>query len=93
MKFKLGKTVATRGAVALSEARNFSLLDLLHRHVSGDWGYLGKDDCEANEAALKSGARILSAYTVPGGKIWVITEAQDDNGVRLSTTCLLPEEY
>lgn len=36
---------------------------------------LALNPSEANEAALKRGARILSAYTVPGGKIWVITEA------------------
>jgi hypothetical protein len=36
----------------------------------------------------------LSAYrTLVGVKIWIITEAADDNGKRLATTILLPSEY
>jgi len=31
--------------------------------------------------------------TVSGTKIWIITEATDDNGKRTATTILLPEEY
>jgi hypothetical protein len=47
-----------------------------------------------NEAALVQGDRILSAYrTLKGVKVWVITEAADDNGHRAATTILLPDEY
>ena len=44
--------------------------------------------------ALKDGSRIFSTYkTRKGVKLWVITEAEDDSGVRCATTILLPEEY
>lgn len=39
-------------------------------------------------------SRLLSAYLLKDGtKIWIITEAADDNGKREATTILLPEEY
>lgn len=65
---------------------------LLARHVRGDWGDVCADDAQANEDALKHGARLLSAYHYGEGrdrvKLWVITEAD-----RSATTVLLPEEY
>lgn len=52
------------------------------------------EDMQLNEAALKTGARLMGAYTTKrGGKIWIITEAADDNGQRAATTVLLPDEY
>jgi hypothetical protein len=38
---------------------------------------------------------LLSAYVLKDGKtkIWLITEAEDDNGNRAATTGLLPSEY
>lgn len=36
----------------------------------------------------------MSAYTLTSGeKLWVITEAADDDGNRICTTLLLPDEY
>jgi hypothetical protein len=62
---------------------------LLRRHISGDWGDVPAEDAQANEDALQTGARLLSAYTLSSGvKVWVITEAD-----RSSTTIMLPEEY
>ncbi|MBS0349125.1 MAG: hypothetical protein JSR69_21980 [Proteobacteria bacterium] len=37
-KFNPGQIVATPGALAAMEAHQCSLLTLLARHVSGDWG-------------------------------------------------------
>lgn len=44
---------------------------------------------------MMDGSRILSAYrTWRGEKIWVITEARDEEeGHQAVTTILLPEEY
>ena len=93
-KFELGCVVATPAALIVLEAAGQSPADLLHRHVHGDWGDLSADDGDCNEAALRDGARILSAYcTGSGQKIWVITEAADDRGRRSATTILLPDEY
>ena len=55
---------------------------------------MDKEDRAANNQALVDGSRLLSAYrTLKGRKIWLITEATDDNGHRAATTILLPEDY
>ena len=65
------------------------VLPYVRRHVSGDWGDVGRDDWAANDEALKVGARLFSVYQLAvGARIWVITEAD-----RSSTTVLLPDEY
>jgi hypothetical protein len=49
---------------------------------------------DAATAALKEGTRLLSAYHLKDGtKIWVITDAADQQRRRASTTAILPEEY
>jgi len=60
----------------------------------GDWGEVCQSDKALNDQALADGSRLLSAYTtLKGVKIWIITEAADDEGHRAATTCLLPSEY
>ena len=107
-KFSLGHLVATPGALKLLERTGFSPLALLQRHVSGDWGDAGREDATANEDALKSGARIMSVYRLVPAEwlrlvprpernalptVWIITEAASENGERLCTTILRPEDY
>lgn len=92
--FPLGQILATPGALAaLAEAGSNPVIWIL-RHAAGDWGQLDKFDMTANAEALKWGSRILSGYVLPTGvKIWIITEAEDDEGNREATTILLPSEY
>ncbi len=87
VRFPLGRTVITRGALdALDETE---VRAGIARHAIGDWGDLCPDDKDANDDALRVGARVLSAYHTDGGqKFWIITEAD-----RSATTVLLPEEY
>lgn len=87
--FPLGRLLATPGALdSLAEAETNSL-ELIMRHVSGDWGDLDEEDKRENELSLEHGFRILSAYTLDTGvKVWVITEYD-----RSATTILLPSEY
>ena len=87
--FRLGQIVGTPGALdALSEAEH-EPIDLLLRHVTGDWGDLDDEDKKENELSVREGFRILSAYHIETGvKVWVITEWD-----RSATTILLPEEY
>jgi hypothetical protein len=94
VKFPLGQLVATPGALeALSESGQTPGF-FLARHAVGDWGEVDEEDWALNDQGLKDGSRILSAYrTLKGKKLWIITEAADDDGQRAGTTLLLPDEY
>ena len=60
----------------------------LFQHQSGQWGEVDESDWQANDEALQSGDRLLSAYrTADEVKFWVITEYD-----RSVTTILLPDE-
>lgn len=95
--FHPGRTYVTRGVGQLLEEEKLEpgeVRAFLDRHLSGDWGCLESFDRRQNEDALRSGARLFSAYrSLRGDRLWVITEATDDAGRRASTTVLLPEEY
>ena len=61
---------------------------LFNQHMRADWGEVGSEDWASNNQALRDGGRLLSAYTIEGRKVWIITEAD-----RSSTTILFPEDY
>jgi hypothetical protein len=88
IKFRPGNISITHGAAFVIGEEFHELVELLRRHLAGDWGEVDKDDAKANEAALTHGERILSSYTVRGEKLWVITERD-----RSATTVLTPGEY
>ncbi len=89
VSFSLGSLVATPAALEALQSARQSPAEFLSRHASGDWGDVDATDRKLNNAAVKNGERILSAYkTKDGERIWIITEA--DRG---STCILLPEEY
>jgi len=82
-KFDLGRTLATPGALAALEESGQSPAFFLDKHTMGDWGDVNQEDKQANDEALTSGERLLSAYkTLLGQRIWIITEAVDDQGKR-----------
>ena len=88
-KFRLGRVVATPGAVDALARAGESAGPLLLRHVTGDWGDVPPEDCVENDRAVQQECRILSAYTLSDRtRLWIITEAD-----RSSTCILLPEEY
>jgi len=91
-QFDMGKLCVTRDVfVSVSEEDVFRCMS---RHSQRDWGDLDAEDRESNERALRTGARLFSAYHLSDGrKAWVITDAEDDDGRRLATTMLLPDEY
>lgn len=93
--FHLGPIVATPGALEDLERNGMTGLELLKRHVTGDWGNLCEEDKKANEAALTTGARILSSYLLPDeSKLYIITDAEiDEQHHRYCTTLLRPEDY
>ncbi len=93
-KFSLGQTVATPAALEALEESGQDPGTFLSRHIQGDWGEVCDEDKGLNDQSLIDGSRLLSAYkTLRGTKIWIITEATDDNGHRAATTILLPSEY
>ena len=96
-RFELGRVVATPAALELLERLGENVLDYVAKHVRCDWGDVCDEDAEANENALADGSRIFSSYVLGKGddetKIWIITDAEDDNGKREATTVMLPEEY
>ncbi len=84
--FPLGQVVATPGAY--QDFGPALIAELLHRHARGDWGDLCAADRRENERALKTGARLFSAYETSAGRCWIITESD-----RSSSCVLLPSEY
>lgn len=93
--FEPGQILATPGCLSELEKSGQSLSDFLQRHLAGDWGAVCAEDADANRRSLQDGSRLLSAYLLKDGKtkIWIITEAEDDNGHRAATTGILPTEY
>jgi hypothetical protein len=96
-RFELGRVYTTPGARDAMQRCQLNPMDLIYRHVRGDWGDVCAEDAQANEHALKIGARLFSVYALAPPKdseiqsstlIWLITEAD-----RSVTTFLLPEEY
>lgn len=89
IKFQPGQIVATPGALEALRRSGDSPLDLLVRHLTGDWGKVDEHDRLENEFAVQNHLSLLSVYSLrDGNRIWVITEAD-----RSLTTFLLPEEY
>ena len=87
--FGLGQVVATPGALQALQDAEQDPVELIRRHVSGDWGDLVDEDKKENELSVEEGFRIFSAYELNSGvKVWLITEAD-----RSATTFLLPDEY
>lgn len=88
MLFNSGLILATPAAVSHLVNHDELPHDLISRHLNGDWGDISIDDKELNETAAQIVGRILSAYTVAGEKLYVITEWD-----RSHTTVMLASEY
>ena len=94
MKFSIGTLLATPGALDALQSVGQSVEFFLARHIAGDWGGVCKEDARLNDLALVTGERLLSAYrTLRNERIWIITDATNDDGKREATTVLLPCEY
>lgn len=76
-------------ALTLLETLRVRPEGLRAQHVLSDWGDLAAEDWQANERALRYGARLPSAYQLNAiHLIWAISEAD-----RSMTTILKPEDY
>jgi hypothetical protein len=93
-KFDLGQIVATPAALEAIKDSGQTPAFFLDKHSSADWGDLDAGDKALNDQAIVTGERLLSAYrTLKGVRLWIITEAKDDQGRRACSTLLLPQEY
>jgi hypothetical protein len=93
-KFDLGQVLATPGALEALQESGQTPDFFLEKHHRCDWGEVCDEDKQLNDQALVDGSRLLSAYrTLKNVRIWIITEAVDDEGHRAASTLLLPEEY
>ncbi len=86
--FDLGQMVVTPGAIEAAQNIRRHPIQLIARHVEGEWGDLPSEDIAENDFALQRGFRIFSAYNIENAKFYVITEWD-----RSVTTVLLPFEY
>lgn len=92
--FQLGSVVSTPAALRVLAEHYVLPEDLLERHVCGDWGDVDADDRERNNEALVDGSRLFSSYLIADGiKVWIVTEAQNDEGERSYTTIELQGDY
>ncbi len=88
-KFKLGRCVATPGAVsALARNRqNHSYLLMMHEQAL--WIHMDDAGVARNVQAIEAGGAVHGVFNLRDGQVlWVITDAD-----RSATTLLLPEEY
>jgi hypothetical protein len=93
-KFQPGQVLCTPGALEALPQSGQTPEFFLERHLQGDWGEVCAEDWQLNDQALVDGSRLVSAYrTLKGLKVWVITEAANDQGERAATSLLLPDEY
>lgn len=79
--FPPGQIVVTR---RIADELNSLVIGQLHC----DWGDLCEDDWKLNDAAVRHGERLLSAYKAAGQKVFIITEWD-----RSATTVLFADEY
>ncbi|HDR8925983.1 hypothetical protein WS58_15920 [Burkholderia pseudomultivorans] len=87
-RFRPGRIFASLAALQVLRASGVSPIELVLRHVSGDWGNLSDSDRRQNELSIEAGLRLLSSYALPTGRsVWVITEWD-----RSATTILMPDE-
>lgn len=91
--FSLGQVCATPAVLAHLENHAIYPSALLGPHCHGEYGQIDEEDRRANDDALVHGGRILSAFVIEGERIYAITDATDEKGVRHSTTLLFPREY
>lgn len=93
--FSPGQIVVTPGALALIEQRRFDLLQLLKRHMHGDWGNCHPDDAALNSQALRSGSRLMSVYRLVAPEVLAATpreKQQDLPTIWLITDATLSEK-
>ncbi len=83
-KFSLGTVSITENARAALAHAEADVRLALRRHASGDWGENRPKGVEENDAALRSGERVISIYrTRDNICFWILTSG-DRSVTRIS---------
>ncbi len=86
--FEGGWVMATPQALTALKEAELELMEVLVRHLVGDWGDIDEAEKLLNDLAVNHSQRITSAYQLPTGKeIWVTTA-----GNRQTTWLKLPDQ-
>ncbi|MDI1245922.1 MAG: hypothetical protein PSV24_11020 [Rhodoferax sp.] len=92
--FDLGITVGSPSAIRLVSDLQVLPATYLRFHAHGVWGRLNATNRAKNDAAVLDGGPIVSSYAIKGSQgIFVITDAIDEDGIRLSTRIVLKSEH
>ncbi len=86
-----GQIVATRGIAEEIERSAVFVTEIaaaFRLYQQHDWGELCEEDRLQNDEAVQIGERVLAAYPITKGTVWIITEWD-----RSVTTILFPSEY
>lgn len=88
--FLPGTVAITPGAEDLLKQEGMHPLQILQRHVCGDWDQMDAHDRESNWRAAGKRGYVLSSFCLPATSktIWIITEPG-----HTMTTILLPSEH
>lgn len=107
-RFSLGKIAATPAVLKLLERKGYSASALLARHSACDFGDHDPHDHKQNEDAIANGGRIFSVYRlcdaewlkqIPRSQrhkidtVWIVTNGENDAGVRDATVLMTPACY
>lgn len=92
--FDLGITVGSPAAIKLLNELQVLPATYLRNHAHGVWGRLNAINRFKNDAAILDGGPIVSSYAIKGSQgIFVITDAINEDGIRLSTRIILKSEH
>lgn len=96
-KFNLGEVFFTQCIASLERDEEITMEQIegcITRHANGDWGDVCDEDKQLNDLSTHDGTRILSAYQLTEDiKLWIITDAENEMGMREATTVMTPDEY
>ncbi len=75
-RFELGRIGVTSRATSALDRAGLHPIDLVSRHVVGDWGdNIPAEQARRNQAAVQAGGTLVSTYRVETGRdsVWVLT--------------------
>ncbi|SED35838.1 hypothetical protein SAMN02787142_3032 [Burkholderia sp. WP9] len=73
--FRPGRLLVASDALTALHVNGIPVVNVLLRHVAGDWGTVSDDDRQQNDMSIAAGLRLISLYRLPDQtRILVVTE-------------------